>query len=95
MLKAKGPTHVSYGLMPTNAEYICRKVDKKLRQPALHAFILHCGTKSAWIGPPNTLKDSHIRFLTKTQPYLNLMTQKPKSKTYFITSPQYIVLIHS
>ena len=95
MLKAKWRTHVSYGLMPTNAECICRKVDRKLRQPALHAFIVHRGKKSAWIAPPNTLTVSCIRFLTEAQPYLNFMTQKPKSKTYLITSPQYTVLIHS
>ena len=87
-LKARCQTHVSYGLMPTNAECICRKVDKKLRQPALHAFILHPGTKSAWIAPPNTLTDSYIRFLTKAQPYLNLYDSEGQIQNiiYYITA---------
>ena len=44
--------------MPNNAESLCRKVGQKLRRPALHAFMLHCGTKTVRIAPPNTLTDS-------------------------------------
>ena len=94
MPKTKWLTHVSYGLMPTNAECICKKVSKKLRRPALHDFILHCGTKSARIAPPNTLTDPYSRFLPETQLYLNFMTGTPNSKSYIITLPKYTVLIH-
>ena len=95
MLKAEWWTHVSYGLMSNNAKCICRKVGKRLRRPALHGFIIHCGTKSTWIATPNTLKNSYIRFLSKAQPHVNFMTQTPKSKPYFIKLPKYAVLIHS
>ena len=33
-----------------------------MKQPALHATIRTCGTKSAQIAPPNTLTDSYTRF---------------------------------
>ena len=79
--------------MPNNAESICRKVGKKLRQPALHAFIVHCGTKSARIAPSNTLTDSYTRLLPKAQPYLNFMTRTPKCKQYNVTLAKYTVLI--
>ena len=80
--------------MPKKAECMCRKVGKKLRRPALHAFIKHGGTKLARIEPPNTLTDSYIRFLSKTEPYLNLLTRTPESEPHFITLPMYTVLIH-
>ena len=35
--------------MPNFAESISRNVGKKLRPPALHAIMIHCGTKSAQI----------------------------------------------
>ena len=95
MLKAEWWTHVSYGLMPNIAECICRKVDKKLRQPALQAFIIHFRTKLTWIALPKTLTDSYNRFLSKAQAYLNYLTQTPKSEPYFIILPKYTVLIHS
>ena len=95
MPKTEWWTHVSYGLMSNNDECICRKVGKRLRRPALHAFIIHCGTKSTWIAPPITLTDSYIRFLSKAQLYVNSLTQTPKSKPYFFTLPNYTVLIHS
>ena len=71
--------------MSNNAESICRKLAEQLRRPALHAFIIHGGTKSVRIAPPNTLTDPYIRFLKKTQPYLNFMTRTPKSKPFIIT----------
>ena len=79
MLKAKWWTHVSYGLMPKNAECSCRKAAKRMRRPALHAFEIHCGTKLTWIAPPNTSTDSYIRFLSKAQPYLIFTTQTERS----------------
>ena len=69
-----------------------RKVGEKLKQPALHAFIIPCGTKSGRIAPPNTLTESYTRFLPKTQVYLNLWTRAPKSKPYKITLPKYTAL---
>ena len=51
--------------MPNNADSTCRKVGKKLKQPALPAIITHCGSKSARIAPLNTLTDSYIRFCRK------------------------------
>ncbi len=68
--------------MSNNAESICRKESEKLKWPALHAFIIPCGTKSARITRPNTLTGSYIRFLLKAQPFLNFVTRKPKSKLY-------------
>ena len=41
--------------MPNNVETICKKVGKKLRWPALHAIIIHCGTKSTRIAPLDTM----------------------------------------
>ena len=89
MLKAKWWNHVSHGLKPNNAECICRKVGKKLKRPALLAFIIHCGTKSARIVPSNSLKHSYTRFLPES--YLNFLTRTPKSKPYNITLPKYTV----
>ena len=79
---------------PSNAESICRKLGKKLRRPALHAFIIHCGKKSARIAPPNTLTDPYIWFLPKAQPYFNFMTRTPKSKPFIFTLRKYTVLLH-
>ena len=70
-----------------------QKGGQEVETMALHAFIIHCGTKSARIAPPNTLTDPYIRFLPKSQPYLNFMTRTPKSKAYIITLPKYTVLI--
>ena len=67
---------------------------RKLKRPVPHAFIIHCGKTSVRIAPPNTLTDSYTRFLPKTQPYLYLLTQTPKSKPYIITLPKYTLLIH-
>ena len=55
-------------LMPKNADKISRMVAKKLklRRPAPHAIILHCGTKSAVIATPNTLTDPYTRFFSNT-----------------------------
>ena len=50
--------------------------------------------KTVRIAHPNTLTDSYTRFLPKTQPYLNFLTQTPKSKPYIITLSKYTVLIH-
>ena len=80
--------------MPNIAESLCRIVGENLRRRALRAFITHCGTKSARIEPPNILTDSYTRFLPKTQPNINFMTQTPKSKAYIITLPKYTVLVH-
>ena len=66
---------------------------RKLRRPVLHAFIIHCGKKSVPIAPPNTLADTYTRFLPKTQPYINLLTQTLKSKPYNFTLKKYNVLI--
>ena len=76
--------------LPNNADSICKKVSKKLklRRPGLHTIILHCGTKSAKIAPPNTLMDSYDRFLPEAQPYLNSMTRTPISKPYITTLPE-------
>ena len=57
--------------MPNNANSTCRKLGEKLRQPALHAIIIHCGTKSAWIAPVNKLTDLYTQFLPKK---LNLIS---------------------
>ena len=37
----------------------------------------------------NTLKDSYIRFLPETKPYLNWMTRTPKSKLFIIALPKH------
>ena len=79
--------------MPNNAESICGKVGKKMRRLVLHAFIVHWGTTSARIAPPNTLTDSYFRFLPKAQPYQLFLTWTPKSKIYIFTLPKYTVLI--
>ena len=71
--------------MPYIAESKCKKAGEKLRRPTLHAIILHYGTKTARVAPPNTLTDLHTRFLPEAQPYLNSMTQTPKSKLFNIT----------
>ena len=75
---------------PNNGNSICRKVGKKLklRRPALHAIVLHCGPKSAVIAPPIALTDLYTRFLPKAQPYLDSMARTPKSKPYFTTLPK-------
>ena len=80
--------------MPNNAKNISRKVGKKLRRPAVHAFIKHCGTKSARIAPSKTLKDLNIQFLPKTQLYFNFRTRTLKSQPYIFTIPKYTVSIH-
>ena len=80
--------------MPNNAETVCRKIGEKLRRLVLHAFIIHCGTKSVRIADPNTLTNSYTRFLPKPQPYLNFVTRADKSKPYIIILPKYTVLIH-
>ena len=51
--------------MSTNVDSLCRKVGERLKWPTLQAFIIPCGTKSARIGPPNTLTDSNLRFCRK------------------------------
>ena len=79
---------------PNKAESICRKMGENLRRPALHAFIKHCGTKSARMAPPNTMTDSYTRLLPKARTYLILMTRTSKSKPYFIKLPKYTVVIH-
>ena len=61
----------------------------KLRRLVLHAFILHCGTKSARIARPKTLTDSYIRFLPEAQPYLNSMTRTFKSKLFINALPKH------
>ena len=80
--------------MPNKAESICRKLGEKLRRPVLDTCITPCGTKSARIARRNTLTDSYIRFLLKTQPFLTFVTRTPKSNSYIITFPKYTVLIH-
>ena len=80
--------------MTNNANSIFRYVGQMLRRPALHASIIHCGTKSARIAPSNTLTDPYILFMPEAHPYLNFMTRTPNSKPYFITLPMYTVLIH-
>ena len=80
--------------MPSKTESRCRNLGEKLRRPALHAFIIQCGTKSARIEPPNLLPDSNTQFLPKAQPYFNFMTRTSKSKPYITTLPKYTVLIH-
>ena len=77
-----------------NAESICRRESEKLRRSALHAFIIRCVTKSARMASPSTLTDSYTRFLLKAQPFLNFVTQTPKSFSYIITFPKYTVSIH-
>ena len=62
---------------------------EKLRRPALHSFILHCGTKWARIARPNTLTDSYIRFLPEAQPYLNSINRTPQSKLFIIVLPKH------
>ena len=73
--------------MPKHAESKCRKVGKNLIRPALHAVIIHCGKKSARMAPPNTLTDTYIRFLPKTQPYINFFDSDAQIQTmfYYIT----------
>ena len=86
MFKTKWWTHVCYGLMPNTAECICRKVVKKLKRPALHAFKKHCGTKSTWIAPPNTLTDLYIRFFGKSptlSQFLWLIRTNPNPNLFF------------
>ena len=75
---------------PNKGNSIGTKVGKKLkhRRPALHAIILHCGTKSAMIAYPKLLTDIYTGFLPKAQPYLNSMTRTPKSKPCIITLPK-------
>ena len=80
--------------MPNKPKSICMKVGEKLRRAPLHAFILHCGTKSARTEPPNTLTNSYTQFLPKTQPYLKFLTRTSKSKPFIITLPKYTVLKH-
>ena len=80
--------------MPHKAQSICRKVGKKLRRPALHAFKIHCGTESVRIAPPNTMTESYTRFLPKIQPYVIFSTRTPKSEQYSLTLPKYTVLKH-
>ena len=75
--------------MPNNTETIWKKVGEMLRRPALHAIILHCGTTSTRVAPPDTLTDSFTRFLEEAQPYLNSMTRTPKSKLFVIALPKY------
>ena len=62
---------------------------EQLRPPALHAFMIPCGTKPAQIAPPNTLTDAYIRFLSKAQPYLSFVTRTPKSKPFFYITDVY------
>ena len=52
--------------MSNNAESIWSKVGGKLRRPALHAFIIHCGTKSVRIAPPKKLTESYTQFFAKS-----------------------------
>ena len=80
--------------MSKNAESICSMVSEKLRRPALHAFIKHCGHKSPRIARPNTLTDSYTWFLPKVQPFLIFMTRTRKYISNIITLPKYTVLIH-
>ena len=97
MLKTKRWNHVFYGFSQfefSKTESIYRKVGKKLRRPAPHAFIKHCGTKSAPIAPPNTLTGSYTQFLPKAYSYLKLLTRTSKSKPYFGTLPKYTDLIY-
>ena len=77
-----------------NAESICRKVGEKLRRPALHASMFHCGTYSVRIKHLFTLTDSYTHFLPKTQPDVNFMSRPPKFEPYIITLPKYTVLKH-
>ena len=56
---------------------------QKLRRQALHAFKTHCGTKSTSIAPPNSLTDSHIRFLSKAQPYHFFYDSDAQIRTIF------------
>ena len=83
-------------LMPKNADKICRMVAKKLklRRPAPHAIILHCGTKSAKIATPNTLTVYYTRFFPTPQPYLNSLTRTPKSKPYIHISEKKSLFKH-
>ena len=71
-----------------NAQYrdsIPRKLGQKLRGPALHAIIIHCGTKSSRITPPNTLRDSYTQFLLKAQPlsHFNYIDSDTQIRTIF------------
>ena len=71
--------------MPNIANSTCRKVGERLRRPALHVIIIHCGTKSARIAPPSTLTDSYVWFLPKAQACLNSVTRAPKFIPCLIT----------
>ena len=76
--------------MPISAGSTCSKLgEKKLRQPALHAIIIHCEAKSTRIAPPKTLTDSNTQFMLKAKLYLHSMSQTPKSVPYNITLPKY------
>ena len=79
--------------MSNNAESIRRKLVEKLRRPASHAFIIHCGTKSIQIAHPNTLTDRYIQLLPNTQPYLNFDSDALIQAIYYYIT-KYTVLIH-
>ena len=80
--------------MSNNAESICGKESEKLRWPALHAFIIRCGTKSAQMAHSSTLTGSYTRFLLKTQSFLKFLTRTPKTFTSIFTLSKYTVLIY-
>ena len=75
---------------PNNGNSICRKVDRKLkmRRAALHAIILHCGTKSAMIATPTalTLTDLYTRFFqSATLSQFNDSDNQIQTIFYYIT----------
>ena len=82
--------------MPNDADSIFGKVGEKLklRRPALHAIILHCGTKSDRITPPNILKDSYTRFFAESPTLSQLADSSTQIQAlcYYITGV-YPVLI--
>ena len=61
----------------------------KVEGPALHAIIIHCGTKSAQIAPYKILTDPYTRFLPNAQPSLYLMTRTPECKPNIIVLPKF------
>ena len=79
--------------MAITAESMCRRLSEKLRRPALHAFIIHFGTKSARVAPPITFTDSNARFWPRARPCPSFYTQTHKYKPYIVTLPKYTVLI--
>ena len=95
MPKAKWWTNVSDGFSYIECQIMPRvdagKWAKKMRRPALHDFIKHCGTKSTRTAPPNTLTDWYTRFLQKPTHFSILWLGQPNPNDIL---PKYTVLIH-